>query len=62
MNFKLLINNYYLNNFELMPNLKEEFFNHLSHCSWINNLAIECDYCRYRELMINDFEYSNYLK
>lgn len=62
LNFKLLINNYYFNNFELMPNLKNEFFSHLPNSSWINNLAIECDYCRYRKMMINEFEYSNYLK
>ena len=62
LNFKLLINNYYLNNFELMPDLKNEFFSHLPNSSWINNLAIECDYCSFREMMINEFEYSNYLK
>lgn len=62
LKFKLLINNYYLNSFELMPNLKNEFYSHISDYSWINKLAIKCDYCNYKNMIIDDYEFSNYFK
>lgn len=62
LKFKLLMNNYYLNNFDLMPNLKNEFYSHIPDYSWINKLAIECNYCNYKNMMISDYEFSSYFK
>lgn len=62
INIKTLINDYYINNFDIMPNLKKEFILHIPDFSWINNLKIKNRYCNYRNLNINEYEFSNYFK
>lgn len=53
LNFKNYINEYYLNNINLMHNLKNELQTYLNKSAWINNLKIEKSYCRLRDLELN---------
>lgn len=53
LNFKNYINEYYLNNINLMYNLKNELQTYINKSAWINNLKIEKSYCRLRDLELN---------
>ena len=53
LNFKNYINEYYLNNINLMYNLKNELQIYLNKSAWINNFKIEKAYCRLRDLELN---------
>lgn len=53
LNFKNYINEYYMNNINLMYNLKNELQTYINKSAWINNLKIEKSYCRLRDLELN---------
>ena len=53
LTFKKYVNEYYLNNINLMQDIKQEFAKSLKNCTWINELNIKKDFYRYRKYMLD---------